>query len=354
MATNDDALLAQGIQPVAAPPAPTAATVAQPSAITPAAISSTGYTAATGTSQNVDPTLRSVQSNETVKGQLGSLIDENSPFLQQARSRAQQAMAGRGLLNSSIGQTAADSAVYDAAMPIATADANAYGQTARDNQSVTNQTAQFNAGQTSDMTKFNSTSSNTASQFGADAANRASTANAQLGLQAQEDTANNKFKADSQNADAQNKILMQDLDNKLKASMVNMDTSTKLSLENMGDSTKLALGNIEASYKMLMQSSQSAADLYKQGMVNITNTMTNKDMTPDAKQAAVNNQLGMINAGLGIVGAISNLNLDTLLTFGGALSGATAVPSPAPAPTPAPGQGSPYAPANEYPNGVFI
>ncbi len=69
---------------------------------------------------------------QTVAGQLESVIAADSPLMQQARSRAQQAMNSRGLMNSSLAQSAADSAMYDTALKIAQPDANTYATAARD------------------------------------------------------------------------------------------------------------------------------------------------------------------------------------------------------------------------------
>lgn len=79
-----------------------------------------------------------VQPNQTVQAQLQQIIASDSPLMQQARTRALQTANGRGLLNSTMSQTAADSAMYDAAFPIAAADAGLYGEAARFNTDASN------------------------------------------------------------------------------------------------------------------------------------------------------------------------------------------------------------------------
>lgn len=79
-----------------------------------------------------------VQPNQTVQAQLQQIIASDSPLMQQARTRALQTANGRGLLNSTMSQTAADSAMYDAAFPIAAADAGLYGEAARFNADASN------------------------------------------------------------------------------------------------------------------------------------------------------------------------------------------------------------------------
>jgi hypothetical protein len=69
---------------------------------------------------------------------LTGIISQNSPLLQQARTGALQQANSRGLLNSSIAQTAGDSAVYNAAVPIAQSDAAQASKVAQTNVANTN------------------------------------------------------------------------------------------------------------------------------------------------------------------------------------------------------------------------
>jgi len=91
----------------------------------------TSSTTSTSSTQSSTPTPQSlglpatwtISPDQTVEGRINNLTDPNNPLIAQARSRALGTMNGRGLLNSSIAMGAADSAAYDAATPIATADA---------------------------------------------------------------------------------------------------------------------------------------------------------------------------------------------------------------------------------------
>lgn len=85
-----------------------------------------------------------VTPNETVRSQLQQIIADDSPLMQQARARAMQASNARGLLNSSMAATAGESALYDAAMPIATQDAATYARS-----------GEFNAGQANTFSRDN-------------------------------------------------------------------------------------------------------------------------------------------------------------------------------------------------------
>jgi len=60
----------------------------------------------------------------SVQGQLTNILDAGSPLQDRAATRAAQMMNSRGLLNSSMAVTAGQSALYDAALPIAQQDAD--------------------------------------------------------------------------------------------------------------------------------------------------------------------------------------------------------------------------------------
>lgn len=83
--------------------------------------------------------------NETVAGQLDSILAADSPYLQQARARGQRVAAGRGLINSSMAASAGEDAAISAALNVATPDAATYGRAADYNTALVNQASMFNA-----------------------------------------------------------------------------------------------------------------------------------------------------------------------------------------------------------------
>ena len=142
------------------------------------------------------------------------------------------------------------------------------------------------------------------------------------------------------NSEQANKMAMFDLQNDTDIAKFNASESNALTKLGMDSNTKLALAQVEADYKTLMQSTLSAGDLYKQMVLNSSNIMQNKDMDEAAKQQAIQNQISLLNGGLGVIGKLANLDLDSLLTFD-SVPGAAA-PAPAPdAPAPAPGAPAP-------------
>jgi hypothetical protein len=191
--------------------------------------------------------------------------------MQQAAARANQAANGRGLLNSSMAVQAGQAAVMDRAMPIAQYDAGVNTNVSNNNQANTQQTNTFNAGQTQDINKYNATTNTQTSQFNAGEAN--------------------------------------------KASIVNASETNKILAQIMDQDTRKQLSDIEASYKVLMQSEASAMTMYQQSVKNISEILMNPDLTAEAKTAAVDNQNKLLKTGMNIIGKMSGLNLDALLTF---------------------------------------
>lgn len=91
-----------------------------------------------GLDQIEGPSRWDIDADQTVAGQLSKILANDSPLMQQARARALQQMSGRGLTNSSMAQSAADSAMYDQAMQIAQQDANTYADRGRFNTESSN------------------------------------------------------------------------------------------------------------------------------------------------------------------------------------------------------------------------
>lgn len=223
-----------------------------------------------------------VKPNQTVQSQVKDIIADNSPLMQQAQTRALQKANERGLMNSSIAVGAGQAALYDAAAPIAAADAATYARA-----------GEFNAGANQQTSLANQGSTNTSSQFNASSTNQVNSQNSQL----------------QTNVALNNSALNTDI------SKFNASESNALTKLGMDAQTKQELANTEATYKTLMQSSAGAADLYKQMVLNTSNIMQSKDMDAATKSTAIKNQVTLLNAGMGVIGAIGNLNLGELLNF---------------------------------------
>lgn len=223
------------------------------------------------------------QPTDTMQGQIGSIIDANSPLMQQAARRANEQANSRGLLNSSLAVESGQRAVLDAAIPIAQHDAGTFTNTRLANQNSTN------AGQ----------------QFTAAATNQASQTNASLGT----DTS-------QRNAAAANTVQLTNMDQSFKTAITNADAQNKVVLQQLGDSTKTNLANIEADFRTLMQTSASASDMYRQVQDSISKVVVDPNMNAAAKASAINGYMGNLKTALNLVTSINGVNVGALLSFG--------------------------------------
>jgi len=90
------------------------------------------------TNTDVEDGLLTVdQDKSTVAGQLTSLLDTDSPYIQQARLQGERDAAGRGMLNSSMAAGASQAAAIQAAQPIAAQDAQTYAKAQAVEQAAT-------------------------------------------------------------------------------------------------------------------------------------------------------------------------------------------------------------------------
>lgn len=199
--------------------------------------------------QTVDGVYRTVQSNETVQGQLQGILASNSPLMAQARAKALENMQERGLVNSAMAETAGQSAVIDKSLQIATPDAATYAMAARDNQQVGNETNRFNAG------GFNSNQ-----QFNAGEGNK-------LNLQKTADTA------------AMGRVQVQEAG---ATQRVGMQEAGALQRTNIQEAGALNRTNIQA------QASMAVADMNRDGMIQSATLSANGQMESARIGAAAN------------------------------------------------------------------
>lgn len=315
--------------------------------------------AATSAAERGAATDVNVDQNQTVQGQIRGIIDENSPLMQQAATASRQQMAQRGIVNSSMAVQAGQGAVYQAAMPIATADANTFATAARQNAAqrtnmsqfnAQNQTqnAQFNAGQLQQNNQFNAQTATQSSQFNAGEANLQNRFNAQNQTQnaqfnAGQQQQGSQFNAQSANAMSQFNTGETNLQNRYNAGQLqqnnqfnaqmatqnsqfntqarndmtqfNISTEAALLKQSMDADTRVSLANIEANYQTLMQSTQAAGSLYSQMLTNISNIQNNQNMDAASKNAAIEAQYAYLENGMNLVAGMNNIDISDLLQF---------------------------------------
>lgn len=280
--------------------APAASPAPAPAPVTP--IPTAPATAQTAISKTYDPKAFAVTSDQTVQGQLKNILDTDSPLMQQAAVRANQAANEKGLMNSSIAVGAGQAAVMDKALPIATSDAGTYE---RANTNTVN-------------------SQNAALNFGAAGENQASLANAQMGTGTAQ-----------ANADAANRAFLQNAAQLSDIAKITLTNENQLALAAIDTQTKTSLATLDAQNRQLLQSNQGAANAYVQAVTTIGNISMSNTMTQEAKDAAIASQLQMLNEQLKVTAAVAKTeaaavgSLDLSQYFKDLGPAATAIPGPA-------------------------
>lgn len=283
----------------------------------------------------VTPAAYAVTPEQLTSSNVSKIISQDSPLLQQAQARAAQKANARGLLNSSMAVTAGESALYDAALPIASADAATQERAATNTVNAQNTANLTNAQINTSTSQFNAQAGNTAALTAAQIKSQAELQSVQSNTSLQladKQAAVTKYVTENQ---AQLQTTLQNIQSNTSLSIADKqaltqtaisaaDNATKLQMQQQqlaGDLQKISTdGNIrqglaatEANYKMLMQTSAGAADLYKQTISNMASIMSDPNVAD--KSTAMNNMMTQLNDALGMIGDIVNMNLGTTLTF---------------------------------------
>ena len=182
----------------------------------------------------------------TVAGQLNNILDPNSPLMQRAATMGNQMSNRRGLLNSSIGISAAMAPMIDAGLQIATPDA-----------ASNNNFNLFNVQNQNDTNKFN---------------------------------ASNSLSAGVANAGNVKDISMNALNQQTNMAIANLDTNTKLKI-----------ANIDA----LSKDSNIAASLNQQLMNSIVE-INKQDKPVDVRQAEIKQLVNLTTHSIGLLQAFNS------------------------------------------------
>lgn len=353
--------------PASSPAATTAATTAatpassliplQAASSTDAKQSGMGYTAstvgATGyNAQNVNaPADMQVAANQTVQGQLSGILASNSPLLQHAYNQAMVGMNDRGLVNSSTAIGAAQNAVYDKAVPIATTDAGTYQNTALANFNAATQNAQLNANAANQASQFNAGAQNTAglqnasfknsaAQFGANAQNQSNLQAAQLA--SSESIAAAARASQESIAAANNATALQQtqLSTSTQLSVAQLSANTQLAVANMNSATQKEISAAHDANSVLLNNSSAATSMFNQYLTNVGNIDANPNMDMAAKEAAIKTQTDVFNGAVkGLTAASPGVpDVSSVLDFS-PKPAATATATTAPAADAAAGNG---------------
>jgi hypothetical protein len=249
-----------------------------------------------------------------VAGRVGAITSSASPLMQTARTRAQQASASRGLLNSSIAGQAGEQAVIETATPIANADAGLYQQ-----QSLTNQAARNNANQQNAQNalsagiegtrldvnqnqfgrslmeqarQFDTSTTARANEFGVTSGQSQQQIDAQKAQQAAQ-LAEQGRQFDASRTD---NVAMFDKELGEKARQFGLTQQQQTALAQMDQSTKLQLAEVEAGYKADIQSNTNIANAWGTTMQGISAIQTDPNLDSATKATLINNSLDSFKA----------------------------------------------------------
>lgn len=170
---------------------------------------------------NTEVTTREVEDDELVEERLEGLLSGDSRYLRNARMRAMEQAQARGQFGSSFASGAAERAAIEAAMPIATADAQAFRDAASQNMNALN-------------------------SFALAHLNRATQLETSL------------LSANTQRA-------MANLDAGIRTSIANLDAMTKVDIANLDADTRTRLANVQAATQVRVQDMVNKAQIYMQG-----------------------------------------------------------------------------------------
>lgn len=274
-----------------------------------------GEVATTG-SVGYTPEMRTVDaSKESVAGQLDAVLAKDSLLMQRARAGAAQTANQRGLLNSSMAAGAGEAAAIDAALPIASADAQIYGTASRDNQAFTNQSRQFGAGESNIAARQNAASMNQAGQarLGAELEKGLIGSRTEGESRLQSERAAQEASLIGTRAGAESTLQAERTAQEKEVTALRGEIETGLQTLRGGQANVLA--GIESQYRQLVQASASASSFYADTVKSIAAIMADVNTSTEQKQAAVDKMTEILRSGLAVIGGISDIDIAGLLDF---------------------------------------
>ena len=236
------------------------------------------------------PTGWNVTPEQTVEGRISGII--NGTVGQQARGRAMGMMNERGLTNSSIAISAGEDAAYNAAIPIATADAATFAKAAGYNSDQSNQFAtkradiatQYGLAEMADRNRLDITRIN-------DATTRSGQAD-QVGVAKINDATTRSGQT-----------------NQMDIAKLNAATNTSIAtMENLQKTTALQL---QFDNKTLLETNQQAATAFGNGMQAVNTINLNDKMDANTKTQAVAQVWRDVTLQMTVIGGVTGLELKT-------------------------------------------
>lgn len=210
-----------------------------------------------------DPTKWDVTPDQTVQGQMKSLIDPNNPYYQQWATAGAQDAAARGFTgNSSIRDTGIIDSVMRGATPIATNDAATYAKAAG-----------YNTDQSNQFAVANQNAKNTAGQVNANLNTSVANAN----------TSANTSKYSADTSAATQKYLS------------DQSAATQLAVQKMSTQSQQTISQLHDANSVLLQNNQSAQAAYSSYINAVANIDIQPSMDKDAKAIAIARETMIFN-----------------------------------------------------------
>lgn len=204
--------------------------------------------------RTVDP------ATQTVQGQVDSILANDSPLMQRARTLATQQMAQRGLVNSSMAVGAGQAAMMDRALPIATQDAQTYNSVASENMAAKNQTGMFNSGEQNRFSLQTGQQNFTAAQANLDRAQQTAMADKSIDAQKALQTAQQQFTAAQSDLDRVQQTNLQNDSQAFQTSLTQMQQSFTAAQSSLDRQQQAYLQDDLQAFQQMMQNTQIPAN----------------------------------------------------------------------------------------------
>jgi hypothetical protein len=276
----------------------------------------------------VEPLTNEFDESKGAAGRAATIVNENSPLMQQAAVRGTQVAAARGLTNSSLAAQASQEAVLGAATPLATTDANLYAQNSLANLAAKNTAGIVNANNsttlgTTGMSLENSntqqekalTNSNQQQdktlaqqqgQFNVQAGQAQQQINAQIDQFAQSlgmTAADLALRRDTLTAQQQqylagleNQRAIANTQAQTAITTAGMNADTQRAIASLDATTKTSIAGLQADNQTAINSNQNMAAAWSNFMTNIASIQNNPNLEAGAKATLIQNNVESFKA----------------------------------------------------------
>lgn len=236
----------------------------------------------------------SVTPEATVQHQVGKIVDKGGPMMERAKQMGMFSAGRRGLSNSSIAVGAAQGAMVDRALPIASQDAAHHQQQNLTNQGEANATERFNAQNRTSVDVGNADRQTQTSQF-----------NAQMNTQ------NSQF-----NASSENRFREMEAGFNYDSLSREQQQEYDMAMQELKGQQSVDLMNIEANYKQVLQTNASAAQMMQSYMDSISQVLSTKGLSKTHVSNALDTFKKSLTSGLDVLSTISGMDLSKYQTGG--------------------------------------